>query len=58
MSRPCTWRDGDAVARWECRNGNVVVLCQRCLDAWFDGADDDELLEPAAWFWLPGKVAA
>ncbi|GGW98607.1 hypothetical protein GCM10010321_11220 [Streptomyces chartreusis] len=50
--------DGPAVARWKCQNGNVVHLCQACLDAWFDNADDDELLEPAAWSWLPQGVAA
>jgi hypothetical protein len=61
----CTWApdctyppDGPAVARWECWNGNVVHLCQECLDAWFDNADDDEMLEPAAWSWLPERAAA
>ena len=50
--------DGPAVARWECQNGNVVHLCQPCLDAWLDNADDDEMLEPAAWSWLPGREVA
>ena len=59
MNVPCIQRlDGPAVVRWECQNGNVVHLCQECLDAWFDNADDDELLEPAAWSWLRGEAAA
>lgn len=33
---------------------NRVQVCQGCLDAWFDNADDDPFLEPAAWGWLPG----
>jgi hypothetical protein len=51
-------KDGLAVARWECQNGNVVYLCQECLDAWMDNADDDETLEPAAWSWLRERTAA
>jgi hypothetical protein len=43
---------GPVVVRWECQNGNIVQLCQACLDAWLDNADDDEMLEPAAWSWL------
>ena len=43
---------GPAVARWTCRNGNVVRLCRTCLDVWFDNADDDDDLEPAAWRWI------
>lgn len=56
---PCAWGDGSAVAWWRAApSGNLVVLCQRCLDAWFDLANDDGL-EPAAWSWLPGlEVAA
>lgn len=50
----CTWRDGTAAARWEMWDGKVVVLCQSCLDASFDTADEDEMLEPIAWSWLPG----
>lgn len=49
---------GPAVARWELQNGGCVRLCQVCLDAWFDNADDDEMLEPAAWSWLRNEVAA
>jgi hypothetical protein len=41
-----------AVAFWNCVNGNRLVLCQTCLDAWFDNADDDPFLEPAGWGWL------
>jgi hypothetical protein len=29
-------------------------FCQGCLDRWFDDADDNPRLEPAAWGWLPG----
>lgn len=53
------WRDGiraekPPVARWECQNtGNLVYLCLDCLNGWFDNADDDPDLEPAAWSWLP-----
>ena len=43
---------GPAVARWTCTNGNVVLLCQPCLNGWFDNADDDPELEPAAWTWI------
>ena len=48
---------GPSVARWVCGNGNVVHLCQACLDAWFDNADGDPELEPAAWRWLTGVAA-
>lgn len=47
-----------AVARWEHDNGNVSRLCQSCLDSWFDNADDDPDLEPAAWAWLYGMLPA
>ena len=43
---------GPAVARWVCGNGNVVLLCRKCLDCWFDNADDDPDLEPVAWGWI------
>ena len=43
---------GPVVARWTCGNGNVILLCQRCLNAWFDNADDDPDLEPAEWRWV------
>lgn len=56
---PCiAYTDGPAVARWVCLNGNVVYLCQPCLDAWFDNADEDPSLEPAEWNWLPGRQVA
>lgn len=47
-------RSSRAVARWASRNGNVSYLCRECLDRWFDNADDDDSLEPAAWSWLSG----
>lgn len=54
--RPCRYRFPTcgpvAVAFWNCVNGNRVILCQGCLDAWFDNADDDPFLEPASWGWL------
>lgn len=45
-----------AVAWWICNSTsrNRVRLCQACLDIWFDNADDDPTLEPAAWGWLYG----
>lgn len=43
---------GPAVARWTCGNGNVVPLCQACLDCWLDNADNDPDLEPAKWRWV------
>ncbi|MEV4784009.1 hypothetical protein AB0K53_00895 [Streptomyces tuirus] len=43
---------GPAVARWQVQNGYWFLLCQSCLDAWFDNADDDDDLEPAAWSWI------
>ena len=43
---------GPAVARWKVQNGYWFPLCQKCLDAWFDNADDDPDLEPAAWTWI------
>lgn len=43
---------GPAVARWEVRNGSWFLLCQTCLDHWFDNADDDDSLEPVAWAWI------
>lgn len=57
------WRDGrrderPPVARWICRNGNIVRLCQPCLDWWFDNADDDPDLEPLAWTWIAIGMAA
>jgi hypothetical protein len=56
---PCiAYGDGPAVARWDCRNGNVVHLCQTCLDAWLDNADDEPDLEPAGWSWLAERQAA
>lgn len=43
-----------AVAWWICTpSQNRVRVCQGCLDAWFDNADDDPFLEPVAWGWLP-----
>jgi hypothetical protein len=56
------WRDGKRserppVARWVCRNGNVVYLCRPCLNSWFDNADDDPELEPEAWRWTTGAAA-
>lgn len=41
-----------AVAFWKASNGNRAVLCQSCLDHWFDNADDDPSLEPVSWGWL------
>lgn len=42
-----------AAARWNHRNGNTSLLCQPCLNCWFDNADDDPSLEPMSWQWLP-----
>jgi hypothetical protein len=42
-----------AAVAWICITSQVRV-CQACLDAWFDSADDDPDLEPAAWGWLYG----
>ena len=47
-------RFSHAVARWDTQIGNVSYLCRACLDCWFDNADDDDSLEPAAWSWLSG----
>jgi hypothetical protein len=57
-SAPCTMHASDdhpaAVAWWICNPSRKRVhLCQRCLDIWFDNADDGNN-EPAAWGWLPG----
>jgi hypothetical protein len=42
-----------AVARWRhSSSGNTSLLCQPCLNSWFDNADDDPDLEPASWAWL------
>lgn len=57
MNCPMMPSCGPAVACWECQNGNIVQLCQTCLDAWFDNADDDQMLEPVAWSWLHVAVA-
>ncbi|MEW2420450.1 hypothetical protein AB0911_07890 [Streptomyces nigra] len=38
-----------AVAWWLAPNGHYTSLCKRCLDIWFDAADDDETLEPHGW---------
>lgn len=43
---------GPVVARWIHSNSNVSHLCQGCLDAWLDNADDDPELEPTTWQWL------
>lgn len=43
---------GPAVARWTVRNGYTFLLCRKCLDAWFDNADDEPDLEPVAWAWI------
>lgn len=43
---------GPAVALWVAPNTYSFRLCQACLDAWFDNADDDPDLEPLAWEWL------
>lgn len=58
MNCPTLPSCGPAVARWDLQHGGSVRLCRACLDAWFDNADDDETLEPAAWSWLPQAVAA
>lgn len=51
--RGCRGRNRTAaVAFWNCVNGNRLALCQTCLDAWFDNADDDPFLEPESWGWL------
>jgi len=51
--RGCRGRNRTAaVAFWNCINGNHLVLCHPCLDAWFDNADDDPFLEPVSWGWL------
>jgi hypothetical protein len=59
---PCqlSHHDEPAVAWWRGRNGHTVWLCQGCLDHWFDNADDDPALEPAAWGWFyePRPAAA
>lgn len=48
-------RSAPAVAWWICSpSQNRSRLCQACLDIWFDNADDDPTLEPAAWGWLYG----
>jgi len=43
---------GPAVARWIHQIGNVSLLCESCLNSWFDNADDDPELEPAAVEWI------
>ena len=48
---------GPVVARWTVRNGYTFRLCRKCLNAWFDNADDDPDLEPAEWRWLTGVAA-
>jgi hypothetical protein len=48
---------GPVVARWKTQTGYWFPLCQTCLDHWFDNADDDDDLEPAAWTWLTGVTA-
>jgi hypothetical protein len=45
-------RTRPAVARWTHWHGYTTLLCQGCLDAWLDNADDDETLEPKSWRWL------
>lgn len=47
---------GPVVARWKTQTGYWFPLCQGCLDAWFDNADDDPDLEPVAWRWLEVAV--
>jgi hypothetical protein len=47
-----TRRRTPAVARWTFWHGDTEPLCKACLDHWFDNADDDPSLEPAAWHWL------
>lgn len=47
---------GPAVARWTHQIGNVSMLCRLCVDSWFDNADDDPELEPAAVEWLRRPV--
>ncbi|MFG2372565.1 hypothetical protein ACGFY9_13940 [Streptomyces sp. NPDC048504] len=41
-----------ATAWWHGPNGHHTTLCTSCLNFWFDNADDDPDLEPAAWGWL------
>jgi len=48
---------GPVVACWKTQTGYWFRLCQPCLDAWFDNADDDPDLEPAAWEWMTGAAA-
>lgn len=47
---------GPAFAVWRYPNGCSVRLCQVCLDAWFDGADEDPDLEPEAWWLLSSSL--
>jgi len=43
---------GTPTAWWTSGNGAYTRLCKKCLDLWFDNADDDDSLEPTAWGWL------
>ncbi|MFE9391719.1 hypothetical protein [Streptomyces sp. NPDC006784] len=38
--------------------GNTVVVCQVCLDSWFDQADDEPIIEPTAWWWIAEERTA
>lgn len=40
-------REREADYKWTTKIGNVVLLCQSCLDAWTKNAMDDEELRPS-----------
>ena len=44
---------GPAVAQITHHHRGTTRLCEPCLESWFDTADEDETLEPAAWTRLP-----
>jgi len=49
---PCRTCTEPAVAWLRFRDRTSSRLCQRCLNTWFDMADDQPQLEPLIWGWL------
>lgn len=54
----CEMNCGPVVVLWRCRNGNSIPLCQVCVDAWLDQADDEPILEPLNLWWINNREAA
>jgi hypothetical protein len=58
MQNPGQNTHAPAIARLTLEpSGNKVLVCPRCLNWWFDEADNDETYEPSEIRWLQRYTA-